>query len=475
MHCMTLTRKIEPLHVLLLLSGLAAILFAATPARAAWRFDAQRYQNSAHGDLSCAECHENVSDQLQQGLHPAPERVDRELHEFFTQDTCTTCHPDVRDNLAAGTHGGLDVRDPERYERCYRCHDPHTKGAPADLVPVSDPLADMAEEDAACMRCHHAPLDVVDEKAAAASTREFCMGCHDAEKGLENAPLIEGAAYDATPHAGLDCLICHRGADAYPHTRQKPANCEACHDRHDEGVAHDAHMTVACQSCHLGNARPEKHPEAELVLWKTETAPGSISMVHDLRWKDEEACGRCHVKANTVGAVGLTLPPKSVICLPCHAATLTATDTVSALSLLAFFGGLLLVLGVYFSASLPGGGSPLTKLPRLLGGALKTLFSARIVPVAKALWRDVLLQDRLRKRSRERWIIHSLIFLPFVFRFVYGLAHAGRQPLVRGLGHLPGHGGQEQPHHRLAVRRQRPVHPCGRDPGLAQRLGRGQG
>ena len=39
----------------------------------------------------------------------------------------------------------------------------------------------------------------------------------------------------------------------------------------------------------------------------------------------------------------------------------------------------------------------------------------------KAMILDVLLHRRLYRQSEVRWLIHSLIFLPFVFRFSWGL------------------------------------------------------
>jgi nitrate reductase gamma subunit len=61
------------------------------------------------------------------------------------------------------------------------------------------------------------------------------------------------------------------------------------------------------------------------------------------------------------------------------------------------------------------------KLAQLLWDAVKAVFSWKIVLMVKTLFLDVLLQRRLYRRSQGRWLIHSLIFLPFVFRFAWGL------------------------------------------------------
>jgi nitrate reductase gamma subunit len=57
-----------------------------------------------------------------------------------------------------------------------------------------------------------------------------------------------------------------------------------------------------------------------------------------------------------------------------------------------------------------------------LGGGLKTLVSSRILFVLKSLLLDSVMQRRLLRQSGARWAIHSLIFLPFVIRFLWGAA-----------------------------------------------------
>ncbi|MGD8227562.1 MAG: respiratory nitrate reductase subunit gamma, partial [Desulfobacteraceae bacterium] len=55
------------------------------------------------------------------------------------------------------------------------------------------------------------------------------------------------------------------------------------------------------------------------------------------------------------------------------------------------------------------------------GHALRTIFSMKIALIVRTVVLDVLFQRRLYRQSRIRWFIHSLIFLPFVFRFAWGL------------------------------------------------------
>jgi hypothetical protein len=48
-------------------------------------------------------------------------------------------------------------------------------------------------------------------------------------------------------------------------------------------------------------------------------------------------------------------------------------------------------------------------------------FKSRILHVFTVIIFDVFLQRRLFRQSARRWLIHSLIFWPFVFRFAWGM------------------------------------------------------
>jgi len=142
-----------------------------------------------------------------------------------------------------------------------------------------------------------------------------------------------------------------------------------------------------------------------------------------VRFDKKTTCKRCHFAGNTLGAASMTLPAKSIICMPCHAATFSVDDTITIVALLIFLYGLLLFFSVYLSGSLPGlaSGNPFAKFFKLLTNAVIALFSNKIVLITRSLFWDVLLQRRLYRQSHKRWIIHTLIFYPFVFRFFWGL------------------------------------------------------
>jgi hypothetical protein len=163
--------------------------------------------------------------------------------------------------------------------------------------------------------------------------------------------------------------------------------CTACHFHHDEKVNHDAHLTVACGSCHLDGIQPVRDAASGRVVWSRERSLEDISTVHHMVLPDDEHCRACHVAGNHIGAAAMVLPPKSILCMPCHAATFSVGDTVTVLTLILLGLGMLGILVYWFSGSvaLPTASGPLQKLFSVLGATVRHLFSARIFPIARAL------------------------------------------------------------------------------------------
>ena len=142
-----------------------------------------------------------------------------------------------------------------------------------------------------------------------------------------------------------------------------------------------------------------------------------------LRQKGHTACLRCHVKGNQVGAVAMVLPPKSILCMPCHAATFAVGDFITITALIVFLAGIVFLFAYVLSGSLPGAerSGPLAKLFAAAWNSIKAVCSPRIFPMIKVVVLEGLLQRRLFRQSRSRWLIHGLIFWPFVLRFSWGL------------------------------------------------------
>lgn len=422
---LNLSRQRNTIYFLGLL--LVSVLTIVQTAHASWLIDADTFYNSAHGEITCIDCHGDIT---LQDLHPNPGQVNANLNDFFEMASCLTCHEDIPDDLDKGVHGEEKVDDPLKYKDCISCHDPHylDKADEAGIVDVvSMDVSSLPEDDQACMACHQA-LSVKDPQRTQKIT-DFCFHCHGAEKGKADkitspmAPLLDSSRYASSPHAKSDCMVCHLNAAQFGHTGQPMEDCRSCHTPHEEKVAHDAHMGVTCEACHLHGIAPVRDPHNHAVLWERTTAPGMVSNIHNMSLSDDTDCVRCHYRANHVGAASMILPPKSVICMPCHAATHSMGDTTTIVSLLIFLAGLAMASSVWLSGSITGTGptGALGKAFTLLLDAVKAVFSVKFVPIIRTLFYDVFLQRRLFNRSVKRWVIHSLIFIPFIIRFAWGI------------------------------------------------------
>ncbi|MCJ7594279.1 MAG: respiratory nitrate reductase subunit gamma, partial [Desulfobacterales bacterium] len=284
-------------------------------------------------------------------------------------------------------------------------------------------------EDEACMVCHR--LVMPDEPQASEKISNTCFHCHAKggapaqELTARKVALIDPGEYRSWPHSKVACTLCHPLATDFNHGRQEPGDCRQCHTPHDEKAAHDLHSRVACGACHLQGIQPFLDGESGGgVLWKRVFRAGETSRIHHMGGEyDEGACRRCHEQGNPVGAVSMILPAKGILCMPCHAATFSAGDMTTVLSLVVFFLGIMMIFAYALSGTIPGrpGAGPFTKLLVLLGQAGRALFSPRISLVVRAVILDVLLQRRLYRQSAKRWAIHAMIFFPFLIRFSWGL------------------------------------------------------
>ena len=416
----------------------ALLLWLPTTAEAAWLIDNERFHVSVHGQLSCQDCHEGISERKH---HPNPADVNKNLRDFFKLEQCTSCHDDVTDEITEGSHGGQEATFWQRFENCIECHDPHyefREKDEADRSILSRPLKEkcslchdfqaklpeFSDEDQTCLKCHL----TVDGDDAQDHQRiiDLCLHCHSSDgqsqkQQLESHPLIELGQYASTPHKEVACLTCHPNAVEFGHGNQVSGDCRQCHFPHDEKVAHDAHAGVSCGACHLRAVKPVRDAGGGIVGWHKLPHGNRISPIHQMQVPEkDESCRTCHIKGNSIGAAAMVLPAKSIICMPCHAATFTVEDTTTIVTLLLFLTGVLCAGSIWFS-----GGNEKTstgrKFFRALNTLLKAVFSTRLVAITKSLVVDGLLQRRLFGVSRERWVLHAMIFYPFIFRFLWGM------------------------------------------------------
>ena len=411
----------------------------ADNADASWLIDEERYHVSAHGEISCQDCHSDIVDK---SLHPDPAEVNKSLPDFYSLEQCTACHEDTLEDYDEGTHGGEDITDEKEFKYCIGCHDPHYQLSYSDeatKLDLSQPveikcsichdmqpeLPEFSSEDESCMSCHRS-VDPEDPKETGYISN-LCFHCHgkkaEAQKS-ESFALIDVSAYSKNVHADISCMTCHLEAVEFQHANQELGDCRRCHLPHDEKIAHDAHLRVSCEACHLNHVSPIKDSGSGQIQWKIDRKPDGISAVHSMLRTDEDAfCRRCHSKGNTIGAAAMVLPAKSVMCMPCHAATFSVGDTTTLIALIIFGLGILGAASIWFSGSLVGGADTGmgSKFLKTIQSIVAVMFSNRLFSIIKALILDGLLQRRLFRISRSRWFIHALIFFPFLFRFCWGL------------------------------------------------------
>ncbi len=405
-----------------------------------WLVDEARWHVSAHGQIMCLDCHGEIAKQT---LHPDPSNVNQPSGSRFQPQQCAGCHDAVFGELEAGRHGGQPLKADQDYRRCRDCHDPHTQlrtGGRGTFDPSrpltsqcggchepQDRLPELPADNEGCMSCHRR----LDLKASGAvqHSRTLCLACHGPDGAVARAvkadlpPVIDMRPEGFRPHADVACLTCHPQAARYGHSRQEPGDCRQCHVRHDEAVTHDAHLSVACGACHLNQVSPRKDKTSGLIGWARQ--PGSPSRLHAMALTGgEAACRRCHHSRNAVGAAAMVLPAKSILCLPCHAATFSAADTTTRLALIVFAVGLLGSLSYWLSGSLPGvaATSPFRKFGWIIREVFKTVFSFNSFSILKMLVLDGLLQLKFYRQSPSRWLVHGLMMWPFMLRFLWGLA-----------------------------------------------------
>lgn len=414
----------ERLRLALALALLFAFMAPAT-VRAEWQVDEARFHISAHKDIACADCHEAVTGAKR---HPEPDAVNNAASSAFSLEQCLTCHESVQAALdKTGTHGGQPLQTGKDYTNCVTCHNPHTVMLKSNIPPSFDEkrpvreqcnvchegktaLPALSKDDESCMSCHR--------KATGPAAERLCFSCHYAENKMEElrgrTGVLDEAAVKSATHREVACAECHKKSVEFPHNKQQRVACVQCHVPHGESQAHDAHIGVECESCHLAGVTPRRKVTSDGrgagISFIVNKEP---LLVHNMRPGGGDAsCVRCHFAGNTFGAAAAALPAKSILCMGCHAATFTVGDA-STFPFLLFFCGAMLVMGMFWLTKTSFGGGGHTQSTASPSG--------RFTRVLTTVFLDILLQRGLYREDRERWGIHALIFFPFLFRFLWGM------------------------------------------------------
>jgi len=242
---------------------------------------------------------------------------------------------------------------------------------------------------------------------AAGNTNAQCKECHE-EMATDHAASI---------HKDIPCLECHVQAVEEDHEEVAKVDCRHCHSPHDEKMLHDAHSRVTCMACHINGGTPEINPASKAIIFSGRFQPGTALPIHQsIQPQTEISCRKCHFKGNVLGASSTILPPKSVLCMPCHVATFSVGDVTTLLSLFIFLAGMAGLVSIWSSGTSPGQ----AHVSGVAGIETREKSWFKVGAFFKIFLELILLQ-RLFERSKRRWIIHALIFFPFLFRFTFGL------------------------------------------------------
>jgi len=294
-----------------------------------------------------------------------------------------------------------------------------------ETTPMMPPLSEGKARD--CLDCHRLPN--VTTNAGGFASQAFCLECHEKDSctktvNKEKVLLkIDPEEIRKGRHAFVGCISCHTDVAKSPHRSKAGAKCAECHPFHNgAGEIHAPHLRVRCQACH-GVSKfvylDQETNEVRLAHKNDKNTPiGLIN--HNLQDTGRaDFCLRCHAEGNKVGAADVALPPKSFICIMCHDVSITMGGPVFWVAFIVLMIGIFLTLHFWFQGSV---GGEEKSMHRKIGLASEsvwgTLFSRDLFSILKTILVDVILQRRLLQESVKRWFIHSLIFLPILFRFL---------------------------------------------------------
>ncbi len=295
----------------------------------------------------------------------------------------------------------------------------------SETGPMMAPQAEGKARD--CLDCHRYPN--VETNAGAFASQAFCLECHHKETctktvGKEKVSLtVDPQEIRKGRHAFVACVSCHGDVAQSPHQSTTGATCSACHPFHNgAGEIHAPHLRVRCQACHSVSKfvyLDKKTNEVRLAHNNAGKMPIGLTDHNLQNTHQADFCKRCHTEGNKVGASNAVLPPKSFICIMCHTVSVTMGGAVFWVAFIVFIIGILLTLHFWFQGSVQGEEKSMHRKIGLASESIwSTVFSKDFFTLLKTFFLDVVLQRRLLQESVKRWFIHSLIFLPILFRFL---------------------------------------------------------
>jgi hypothetical protein len=155
---------------------------------ATWYLAGERYQQAAHGLLTCDQCHPDVVLGDPSAAHPDVGVLTVPATALYDYGRCESCHPQAYAAMQAGVHAeavaAAETSAPDtELPTCGHCHNAHYAPSPTReemLTAVSE----------ACGECHMAALETYEENYHGQSAllgherTATCTDCHGAHTVL---------------------------------------------------------------------------------------------------------------------------------------------------------------------------------------------------------------------------------------------------------------------------------------------------
>ncbi len=290
-----------------------------------------------------------------------------------------------------------------------------------------------------CWACHRRPNWTGIEGTR--TSIALCLDCHadpevDTWAEVQRTPVyLDPAVHRETLHGETACVACHADVARNPHQTASGAECVGCHATLLSHVNMGApHVSTDCAACHRQELPVEREEETGRVVLARVDAQGEPLNRTDHSLVREASCDKCHVAGNQVGAPAIPLPARSVLCMACHDASPTVsvgfldptpvvTDWGALVGLLVLGVGVVVNASIYLKGQIPGHPrlTVMQKFNYIAADATRLLFSRRLFRFLGGLVADGILLRRSLQEGVGKWVMHALIYWPFLARFGLGL------------------------------------------------------
>lgn len=224
---------------------------------------------------------------------------DREEATAIGTSSCADCHEEMVEQMALTIHGRLGNHELDSERLCESCHGPGSiHGDSEGETPIAHRFQGAAVEDdvaATCVLCHTGGETLGWPGSMHAADGVSCTECHDVKEPYRRRNSQEQAKLCATCHADQRALF---DMPSHHPLREGKMLCTDCHNPHGSEEQHlrSDNINDLCFRCHADKEGP--------FLYEHEPA--------------RESCLLCHYSKGAP-TNNLLKANEAVLCLRCHA------------------------------------------------------------------------------------------------------------------------------------------------------------